>query len=100
MAELKQSFFAGVPFLNPSVMFRKSALSTLRYNRKYKVCADYDLFARLVFTKGVMATNLPDVILRYRFHDANTSLSQYLVGEKETIEIQQWILQHEDIFHK
>ncbi len=90
--ELKQSFFSGVPFLNPSVMFRKSALNTLRYNSYYKVCADYDLFARLVFAQNIMATNLPEVILRYRFHDANTSLNQYLLSEQETNEIQHWML--------
>jgi len=98
--ELKQSFFNGVPFLNPSVMFRKSALNTLRYNSYYKVCTDYDLFARLVFAQNIMATNLPDVILRYRFHDANTSLNQYLLAEQETNEIQQWILQHSNVSSK
>ena len=98
--ELKQSFFNGVPFLNPSVMFRKSALSVLRYNSYYKVCADYDLFARLVFAQNIMATNLPEVILRYRFHDANTSLNQYLLAEAETNEIQHWILQHDNELSK
>ena len=95
--ELKQSFFNGVPFLNPSIMFRKLALNNLRYNAHYKVCTDYDLFARLVFTQNVMATNLADVILRYRFHDSNTSLNQYLLAEQETNEIQYWILQHENV---
>lgn len=95
--ELKQSFFNGVPFLNPSVMFRTHALNTLRYNPSYKVCADYDLFARLVFAQNIMATNLPEVILRYRFHDANTSLNQYLLAEQETNEIQHWILQHDNV---
>lgn len=100
MDELKQSFFDGVPFLNPSVMFRKSALNTLRYNSYYKVCADYDLFARLVFAQNIMATNLPEVILRYRFHDTNTSLNQYLLGEQETNEIQHWILQYDNALSK
>ncbi len=93
--ELKQSFFDGVPFLNPSVMFRSSALNTLRYNPSYKVCADYDLFARLVFEHNIMGTNLAELMLRYRFHDANTSLNQYLAAEEETNEIQRWILHHE-----
>lgn len=92
--ELKQSFFNGVPFLNPSVMFRKSALNNLRYNPYYKVCTDYDLFARLVFAENIIAANLPEVVLRYRFHDTNTSLNQYLLAEQETNEIQHWILQH------
>lgn len=91
--ELKKSFFDQVPFLNPSVMFRKSILNNLRYNPKYKACADYDLFARLVFADGIIATNLPEVILRYRCHDSNTSLNQYLVAEQETNTIQEWILQ-------
>jgi glycosyltransferase involved in cell wall biosynthesis len=95
--ELKQRFLNGVPFLNPSIMFRKSALNKLRYNAHYKVCADYDLFARLVFTQNIMATNLPEVILRYRFHNANTSLTQYLLAERETNEIQHWILQHDNV---
>lgn len=96
--ELKQSFFNGVPFLNPSIMFRQAALNTLRYDPHYKVCADYDLFARLVFAQNIMATNLPEVLLRYRFHDANTSLNQYLLAEQETNEIQEWILQHDKFF--
>ncbi len=98
--DLQKSFFNGVPFLNPSIMFRKSALNILRYNSYYKVCADYDLFARLIFVQNIMATNLPEVILRYRFHDANTSLNQCLLGEKETNEIQRWILQHDKILSK
>jgi glycosyltransferase involved in cell wall biosynthesis len=92
--ELKKSFFDGVPFLNPSIMFCKSALGLLRYDSNYKVCADYDLFARLVFTQNILATNLPEVILRYRFHNTNTSLNQYLLGERETNKVQNWILQH------
>lgn len=94
MKQVKQSFFDGVPFLNPSVMFRKSALGNLRYNPDYKICADYELFARLVFGEDILASNLPEVILRYRFHDANTSLNQYLLAEQETNKVQDWILQH------
>ncbi len=97
---LKQSFFDGVPFLNPSVMFRKSALNNLRYNPHYKICADYDLYARLVFAHNIMATNLPEVILCYRFHDANTSFNQYLLAEQETDEIQRWILQQDMVLSK
>ena len=93
--KLKQCFFDGVPFLNPSVMFRSSALNNLRYDPSYKVCADYDLFARLIFGENIMGTNLPEVLLRYRFHDTNTSLTQYLLAEKETNQIQQWILHHD-----
>lgn len=93
MHELKQSFFDGVPFLNPCIMFRKSALNILRYSSHYKICADYDIFARLVFEHNIMATNLPDILLRYRFHDASTSFNQYLLAEQETNEIQRWILQ-------
>ncbi len=89
--ELEQSFFDGVPFLNPSIMFRSLALNNLRYDPAYKVCADYDLFARLVFEQNIIGTNLPEVMLRYRFHDTNISFNQYLIAEKETNEIQQWI---------
>lgn len=91
--DTERSFFDGVPFLNPSIMFRKSALNGLRYDPHYKVCADYDLFARLIFGHNVRATNLAEVVLRYRCHDANTSLNQYLLAEQETNQIQQWILQ-------
>ncbi len=98
--ELKQSFLNGVPFLNPSIMFRKSALNTLRYNPYYKVCADYDLFARLVFAQNIRATNLPELVLRYRFHETNTSFNQYLLAEQETNEIQHWILQHDNCLRK
>lgn len=97
LEDTRQSFFDGVPFLNPSIMFRKSALNGLRYDPRYKVCADYDLFARLVFGHNIPATNLPEVVLRYRCHDGNTSLNQYLLAEQETNQIQQWILQQSDV---
>ncbi|MDD3265738.1 MAG: glycosyltransferase [Burkholderiales bacterium] len=100
MGKLKKSFFDGVPFLNPSIMFRKSALNDLRYDPSYKVCADYDLFARLIFEKNIMATNLPDVLIYYRFHDANTSFKQYLLGEQETNKVQQWILEIDNTLDK
>lgn len=93
--EIKQSFFTGVPFLNPCIMFRKSVLNVYRYSSRYKVCSDYDMFARLIFEHNIMATNLPDILLRYRFHDANTSFNQYLLAEQETNEIQSWILQRD-----
>lgn len=91
--ELIQSFFDGVPFLNPSVMFRRTALNQLRYNPAYKVCADYDLFARLIIGDKLIATNLPDILIHYRLHDANTSLNQYLLAEEETNKVQAWISQ-------
>jgi len=98
--ELQQSFFDGVPFLNPTIMFRKSILTTIGYNPYYKVCADYDLFARLVFAHNIMASNLPEVVLHYRLHDTNTSLNQYLLAEQETNEIQAWIMQQKSLLHK
>ncbi|MCX8513955.1 MAG: hypothetical protein RL017_271 [Pseudomonadota bacterium] len=94
MEQLQQSFFNGVPFLNPSVMFRKALFQNLRYDSTYKICSDYNLFAHLVFTQNIMATNLPEVLLYYRMHDNNASFKHYLLAEQETNTIQQWILKH------
>lgn len=62
------------PIVHPSVMMRKSVIEehNLLYRPEYKHAEDYDLWARAVrYTK---IENLPDILLKYRYHDSNISI--------------------------
>ena len=58
----------GTPFVHPTVMMRRRALTDggLRYRADYTRSEDYDLWIRLA-AMGRLA-NLPEVLLRYRLH--------------------------------
>lgn len=56
-------------FIHPTLMIRKSVLEKMgNYNECYYYSSDYDLVCRLAL-EG-MIVNMPDVLLRYRIHDA------------------------------
>jgi glycosyltransferase involved in cell wall biosynthesis len=59
---------------HPSAMLRKSVFDkeNLRYSPDFAVSEDYELWSRAArYTK---IANLPEVLLRYRWHDANQSV--------------------------
>ena len=62
------------PVAHPSIMMRKSVLDkyNLRYRPEYKHAEDYDLWARAI--KYTKIENLPDVLLKYRYHATNISV--------------------------
>ena len=66
---------------HPTCMIRKSVLieSGVRYDEKWSPCEDHSLFLDLMDYTCFHC--LPDVVLRYRWHDNNTSciLHQYMV---------------------
>jgi glycosyltransferase involved in cell wall biosynthesis len=60
----------------PTAMLRKSVFDkyNLRYSLEFTVSEDYELWSRAArYTKRA---NLPEVLLRYRWHDANLSVKQ------------------------
>ena len=63
----KQSFLSNSPFINPSVMFRKSVLEDIKLYRVSKVTRrteDYDLFMRL-YSNGVKGYNMQEKLVYY-----------------------------------
>lgn len=61
------------PFCHPSVMIRKTILAenNLKYNPNFAHAEDYELWTQLSrFTKFA---NIPEVLLKYRLHEANVS---------------------------
>lgn len=59
---------------NPSVMIRAKTLrdNDICYDNKYEQCEDYALWAQLITCTQIH--NLPDVLLRYRWHSTNTCI--------------------------
>ncbi|EGV42937.2 glycosyltransferase family 2 protein [Bizionia argentinensis JUB59] len=56
---------------NPTVMFRKSALGNLRFEQQYVPAEDYGLWSQLIYK--TQFHNIPESLLKYRWHDNNIS---------------------------
>lgn len=65
-SRIERMFMFRSPFSHPTVMFRRSVVSSgLRYNPKYKRAEDIDFYYR-IFKAGFRLGNMPDILLRYR----------------------------------
>lgn len=54
-------------FLHPSICFRSNILEKIgMYNENYVYASDYDFLCKIVLTGSVV--NLPDVLMKYRWH--------------------------------
>ena len=79
---------------HPTVMLRKSVFDkyNLHYDHDYIAAEDYELWSRVVrYTKIV---NLPDVLLKYRWHSANESVKKKKLQLKNTMRIQENVLDY------
>lgn len=74
--EIKVNMIFNCCIMHPTVMFRKEFLDSynLRYNEKYKVCEDYDMWVRCI--EYFKFHNLPKPLLNYREHCENISKTQ------------------------
>lgn len=59
---------------HPTVFIRKSVLDkyNFKYNKEYNCCEDYELWSCLVFVTEIH--NLPEILLKYRWHGNNISV--------------------------
>ena len=59
---------------NPTVMMRKSVIDKydLKYDEDYNYCEDYELWSRMIFVTEIH--NLPEILLKYRWHGTNVSI--------------------------
>ncbi len=76
--QIRKALMAGNCFGLSTVMVRASLLRQNSFNPDLGVAEDFDLWTRLV-SAGVVAENLPDVLVRYRLHPQQASRSK---GEK------------------
>ncbi|MDR0827791.1 MAG: glycosyltransferase [Desulfovibrio sp.] len=69
--DIERAFYWGCPFRHPSVMMRRSALEQCGgYRPLFRQAEDYDLWLRLHVRGDI--DNLPETLLYYRLHAANS----------------------------
>jgi hypothetical protein len=78
--------------VSSSVMMRKSLLDQygLRYDPDYDTTEDYDLWVRMLMVSRVC--NLPDVLVKYRWHLTNGTITQKDKSVKNSMRVNQNML--------
>lgn len=62
------------PFIHPSVLIRKEVLLKEKYSEEALHCEDLELWVRLSRNKNYRFANIPNFLLKYRWHDQNISV--------------------------
>ncbi len=77
---------------NPSAMIRREIFikHDLRYRAEYTNAEDYDLWARMIQITQIH--NLPDILLKYRWHGENVSIRQKQIQQESTAKIKLYML--------
>lgn len=80
------------PFCHSTLLYRKSAVIKydLFYDKNYVAAMDYELWSRVF--RHVKCANLPDVLLKYRWHENNTSKSKLDRQRDEYVQIRKNII--------
>lgn len=60
-------------FYHPTVMLRSEIYKQNLYDEKFLYAEDYELWARLVFEKGICSANLDECLLKYRINQQGIS---------------------------
>jgi hypothetical protein len=81
--EIRAALYDGSPFWHPTVLFRKNSFLTAGGYRNVPYAEDYDLWLRMA-ERGSLA-NLPELLLQYRIHPDQVSISQCEAQAKGTI---------------
>lgn len=69
---IKMELLFGTPFAHPTVMMKTEKVKSLRYDKAWEKCEDYDLWERAARAGWIM-TNVPELLLHYRQHDSQIS---------------------------
>ena len=72
--DIERYFMYGCGVAHTASMIRKSALGSLQYEEAFSPSEDYALWCRLVGKTTFY--NIPKVLMKYRWHDRNTSKEQ------------------------
>ncbi|MDD2774383.1 MAG: glycosyltransferase [Gallionella sp.] len=68
----KVELLFGCAFAHPTVIMKTELVKQLRYDKTWEKCEDYDLWERAARANWKM-TNVPEVLLHYRLHEAQIS---------------------------
>lgn len=60
-------------FIHPSVLIRSEIYKENLYDENFLYAEDYELWARLIFSKGIKGGNLKERLFEYRFFEKQTS---------------------------
>ncbi|RFO95939.1 glycosyl transferase family 2 [Rhodoferax lacus] len=85
-AAIKISMLFGSPFAHPSVLMRAELAKKLKYDDLWEKCEDYDLWERAA-RAGWKMSNVPEVLLNYRQHQTQISMSSFALQQKLTQEV-------------
>jgi hypothetical protein len=79
--DIERAFYRGCPFTHSSVMMRRAVLEMCGgYRELFTLAEDYDLWLRL---HGMtIMDNLPETLLHYRLHAANSVKARALEGRR------------------
>lgn len=85
-------WYLGCRASHPLAMLRKEIFDKygLRYDPDYVACEDYELWSRAV--RYMKIANMPEVLLDYRWHDANSSARQRVIQLENTKRVQDNVL--------
>ena len=76
---LQINLLFSVPFIHPSMMFRSKVLKNNYFDPEYKHAEDYELWCRIA--NNYKIANIPDYLLRYRWHMNNVSVTYSEIQE-------------------
>ena len=86
--EIKVALMHGISMWHPATMVRRSALGDFRYEEDFSPAEDYMLWMRLVPHTGFH--NLQEVVLDYRWHEANTSVVRKRELDAQDLRCKAW----------
>lgn len=77
---------------HPTVMLKRAVVDKYKfhYDEKYKYAEDFELWSRMVFVTEIH--NLPEVLLKYRWHGNNISIEHAHRQQELTRQVQQNVL--------
>lgn len=73
--EIKERFFTGNCIGQPSVIGKSAVFKEFKYDSKLQASEDYELWTRMA-TSGIVFTNIPYPLVKYRLHPAQASKSK------------------------
>lgn len=95
---IKMSLLFGSPFAHPTMLMKNELIKKLRYDPVWDKAEDYDLWER-AGRAGWKMTNIPEVLLSYRQHEAQissaTSIKQQELTQK--IRYRRWVFVFESL---
>lgn len=90
--KIKMTLLFQNTYINSTVMYKSAVLRELNGYQDYAPAEDYELFTRISDIYPV--NNLDAVLVKYRIHDANTSIVQSERGRKNVFRIKQKQLEY------